>query len=872
MTTFEIFLQFAADIQIDIKATPQTIKKFNKSVILHKVKDEVAIVAQNAIANNLFFLKSGTATFVKNRDNSEIVIAKIAKKMVPLGISGLNSPGRYMAEIRINGPAVYFSIELNLFWDLVQADPRFGVRFLAFTLGQATKLLWSTREVELPIYDKGVEPSLGTTYSIDKNIMSRIADTGFFVTLSAKSLEQILNYSQVLLYSKNQKITREGQKSNGIQILLSGRLYVSFTNSRNKSTITQTRTIVRPGMVLSWHNGFSDLPSPYTVKVSRDTTVLYFSQEALLSLFNDDPQLGASLIQRQLWQIGRYQQTVTGLSSYGTEEEVVLIKNLLTDNQPQIPVSSLLHGVPHALKNRFTVDYALDCIYNSLIQGNTAERSVAGLMLDFLEGVERANRFFKKLTLIYDRVAGAPRNANSSTLRELSNADFSSLFSHVPYAIKGLDNLPKKPENIFFYNHLASIPENTLANGHSFSIDSHFVSSMILLKKYGDGGQRIVRASRETEFWRNGYYARLDNIFVHNRESDWLEETTQEKKWRKESFFSSAQKVFELGRPLAIAPEGTSETENNLTSTSPGELKPGAFLLADRLEPKPLLVPIALANFDKSVGRTTYAAVIKEPFRISQYVSDVDNKKEMRQFLETYRQKFKGYISEARKLAKDIQSGDCCTDLSTYTNVGFLSPIEQEFEIDVRELEAHLEFNTRSNEKIVLYGGSTFRLWNDAISDSGLTNLINLGFGGATIAACRVYLKRLVLPYSPKHLIIYAGDNDLGNGVSAKKATYEFTLFLAEIAEMLPDTKCYFISVKPSPFRTPFLNNIVLFNKYVHDLIEFKKNWEYIDLFTPMINELGLPSNSFYSSDPLHLNNTGYALLGKLIRDKINQI
>ena len=75
-----------------------------------------------------------------------------------------------------------------------------------------------------------------------------------------------------------------------------------------------------------------------------------------------------------------------------------------------------------------------------------------------------------------------------------------------------------------------------LANGHSFSIDSHFVSAKILFPKYGDGGQRIVRASRKTEYWRSEYYSRLSNIVVHTPESDKLEETPSEKKQRKKVF------------------------------------------------------------------------------------------------------------------------------------------------------------------------------------------------------------------------------------------------------------------------------------------------------------------------------------------------
>ena len=287
------------------------------------------------------------------------------------------------------------------------------------------------------------------------------------------------------------------------------------------------------------------------------------------------------------------------------------------------------------------------------------------------------------------------------------------------------------------------------------------------------------------------------------------------------------------------------------------------------MDPEPLLVPIALANFDKPVGQTTYSAVIKKPFYISEYVSDVNNKKALNQFLKSYRKTFRTYVSDAKLLANEIHDGKKSCYSGLYTNVGFVSPIEQEFEIDVRELESRLQLINIPADKIVLYGGSTFRLWSDVISDTGLNNLVNLGFGGATISACRIYFKRLVLRYSPKHLIIYAGDNDLGNGVTPEVATNEFKVFLTEIEEALPNAHFYFISVKPSPFRSPFLQNINLFNKNIESLISLKGNWEYIDLFTPMLDPSGKPSSSFYDADPLHLNNTGYALLGKLIRDNL---
>jgi hypothetical protein len=52
----------------------------------------------------------------------------------------------------------------------------------------------------------------------------------------------------------------------------------------------------------------------------------------------------------------------------------------------------------------------------------------------------------------------------------------------------------------------------------------------------------------------------------------------------------------------------------------PVAFRAGAFRLAAHAEPEPLLVPIAVANFDKKLTRTRAAAVIGEPWRLSEHV------------------------------------------------------------------------------------------------------------------------------------------------------------------------------------------------------------------------------------------------------------
>lgn len=864
----------AQDLRIPFPLVDPVTDKFDRLAMVIKNSDskQLVLMRQNAVADRLGFLLSGTAHQVKHRARGGSDATQVQARMSPLGISALSSPGRYMSEIQLDAGAECCSFDLKGLRDLLYAHPSFGASFMSLLLAKATNLVWATRGRTNPAEPNGLVVDPGVRHASDFKVASRVGQTAFFAPFNAEDLAKLLSYAELRLYSANEVISAEGMPTNGMQILFSGRMVASFTEHRDGKQKKHVRTIVRPGVGISWHNGFSALPAPYSVTASRDTSMLTFSAEAIQQLVADDAVLAAAFFRQQLWQIGRYQQTSAGLSKLQVEDEASHLEALLSDNASRLPVDSVLHGVPHSLRNKFTVGHALDRVYRAVVSGNEAERSLAGLMIDALDRVERENRFFNSLNAVYTRVAGADHTANPVTLRELSNADFSRAFEQVPHAVKGMNNLPADPTSIFFYNHLTGIEDNRLANGHGFSLDSHFISAKILSHRYGDGGQRIVRSSRNDEFYRNGYYSRLDNIVVHNRESDQLVETPEQKAARKHKLFSEAQQTFNAGRPLVIAPEGTSQSPYNLTTTSPGPFKPGAFLMAGRLKPEPLLVPIALANFDYPVAHTTYAAVIKPAFSIFDHVEDVDDPVALQTFLDEYREVFRSYVDEARELAKQIHDMTPKERLAhdIVSNVGLVSPIQQEFEADVRELEERI-INRRIHNRVVLFGSSTFRLWDSANQDLALTDLINLGFGGATLSACRAYFQRLVVPHQPNTLVLYAGDNDIGTGSTGDQVAAEFELFMGEVAEYLPDARALVVAIKPSPFRKQHLQDIQLANAAIRKLVETQpsQQWRFVDFHSPMLNASGEPSTSFYGDDPLHVNLAGYALLAKLIRDAL---
>ena len=838
----------------------------NDASKLEKTSEEILVAKQHGIAHKLFILMKGEAEFTKYHNNELYKLASLKGIGLPLGVSGLNPPGRYMSDIYVKANSEYIEIDLKKLKEIEISDPKYGSFFYSYLLLQSMNLIWSSRNLNDCHYQTEVSISEGVKTSGEIVNTKRIKDTAFLAFLNEQDLKKLLNYSSIKLFSANEYITTEGQISDGINILLKGKVDATFNSQKQNILEKNTRTIARSGVALSLSAGLHKIKSPYSIKATRDTTIIKFSNDFIDNLKKKDPNLALKFLKRQLWQLGKYIQTSSGLTTYPAKDESELFNFLLNDNSSRIPVNSKLYNIPHLLKNHLTHSLAFNIIYDVVVSGNENEKSIASLMIDAMSGLERKNRFFNQLTKIYNRVATSHEEVNKKTLQKLTNSDFIKAFDQVPYVIKGIENLPEEPTNIFFYNHLAGIDENKLANGHSFSIDSHFISAKILFPKYGDGGQRIARYSRNTEFWRYNYYENLDYIFVHTPESDKLEETNNEKKKRKEKLFVETQNIFDQNRPLVIAPEGTSETEDNITINSPGPFKPGAFLLASELEPEPLLVPIALANFDHSISNTVYSAIIKEPIKINDYVKDIKNKKELEKFLTEYRIKFRGYVEEAIELGKNIYNDNKKIE-NVETNINLVSPIEEEYEADVRELEINLHNKELENKKIVLYGSSTFKDWNNAHLDLSLNNLSNLGFGGSTLVSCRTYFNRIVVPYNPDTMIFYAGDNDIGSGTTANELLNEFMLFTSEVNEKIPHTRCFFISIKPSIFRKNYLDIILEANDKIKKTINHLGQWKYIDLCTPML-ETGY--EKFYGEDPLHMNVLGYSLLSKLIRDELS--
>jgi lysophospholipase L1-like esterase len=179
----------------------------------------------------------------------------------------------------------------------------------------------------------------------------------------------------------------------------------------------------------------------------------------------------------------------------------------------------------------------------------------------------------------------------------------------------------------------------------------------------------------------------------------------------------------------------------------------------------------------------------------------------------------------------------------------FFEQIRTFMESDAREFPA--------SGGVVFVGSSSIKLWESAPDDFPFVNLIQRGFGGSTIPQSTLYADRIVIPYQPRLVVMYAGDNDLAHGASPEQVRDDFEVFVATVHQALPETLLAFASIKFSPSRWHLKSEIARANALIREFCEAAPRVHFVDLTGTMLDKNGEPRPELFM-DGLHPNRAGY--------------
>jgi lysophospholipase L1-like esterase len=166
---------------------------------------------------------------------------------------------------------------------------------------------------------------------------------------------------------------------------------------------------------------------------------------------------------------------------------------------------------------------------------------------------------------------------------------------------------------------------------------------------------------------------------------------------------------------------------------------------------------------------------------------------------------------------------------------------------------------------VVFVGSSSIRMWPNLAADFPGVNVIQRGFGGSELSDVVYRAPKIVIPYKPQLVVLYAGDNDLANGRSPQDVLNRFEAFVSEVHAALPRTRIAFVSIKPSWARVSLLDKMRRANDLVRRYIDGHDGLVYVDVFTPMLNASGQPRMELLAADSLHMNPSGYRIWRNLL-------
>jgi predicted amidohydrolase/lysophospholipase L1-like esterase len=182
----------------------------------------------------------------------------------------------------------------------------------------------------------------------------------------------------------------------------------------------------------------------------------------------------------------------------------------------------------------------------------------------------------------------------------------------------------------------------------------------------------------------------------------------------------------------------------------------------------------------------------------------------------------------------------------------------------IRTFEESDKSSPQPRGAILFVGSSSIRRWYLPSYFPGL-KVINRGFGGSHISDCVKFASRIVIPYEPKVIVFYAGDNDISAGKKPEAVLKDFQTFVRIVHDNLPDTRTIFISIKPSIRRWRLVREMRRANELIRTFVETDDRLKYLDIDTPMIGPDGKPRPELFVADDLHLSPAGYKLWTSLL-------
>lgn len=179
-----------------------------------------------------------------------------------------------------------------------------------------------------------------------------------------------------------------------------------------------------------------------------------------------------------------------------------------------------------------------------------------------------------------------------------------------------------------------------------------------------------------------------------------------------------------------------------------------------------------------------------------------------------------------------------------------------------------------ASSTVVFTGSSTIAHWTSLADDMAPVPVTRRGISGARLNQIAALMPALISAYTPRAVVLYAGENDLAGFLGSKAKPPEavleaFRLFCRELHRRIPAAPIYFLSIKPAKARRAHAGAFDEANKLVAEACKEDGRLHFVDATTPLLAQDGSARGDVYEPDGVHLNGKGYRILTEVIRNQL---
>ena len=187
------------------------------------------------------------------------------------------------------------------------------------------------------------------------------------------------------------------------------------------------------------------------------------------------------------------------------------------------------------------------------------------------------------------------------------------------------------------------------------------------------------------------------------------------------------------------------------------------------------------------------------------------------------------------------------------------------WEPNIRAFEEQDRRNPPPTGELVFVGASSIVRWNVTEFFPEL-KVLNRGFGGSDMADTAHFAERTVLPYRPRIVVLYPGENDIARGVSPEDVAAGFQRFVGTVQGALPKTRILVIGLKPTPARWRFNDQMLETNRLLRTIAASGEGITYIGVEKAMLGPDRLPRPDLFIEDGQHMTRAGYEIWTEIVR------